>query len=231
MFSISDFSVFYCLPFTWLVMILLFIQWTFRFILQTVLDLFTHRSDVCQYIMPTMIPRMKTYPKTGAPLKREAGGREGRKEGGGTCEPLSREIDCDSKPATGGDCGTSKLTRGGDCGTSKPTTGGDCGTRRSVRTADSGKTGRRRASNKSDSIKAAFLAACEQGDLEKVFNATWSQDHKIEKKHYNFASKVKAAILLGVDVNHRLLGTRYWCNGLALRCSWKGKIHFRDLVT
>ena len=146
-----------------------------------------------------MIPRMKTYPKTGAPLKREAGGREGRKEGGGTCEPLSREIDCDSKPATGGDCGTSKLTRGGDCGTSKPTTGGDCGTRRpatgddcgtrrSVRTADSGKTGRRRASNKSDSIKAAFLAACEQGDLEKVFNAsnafanaTWSQDHKIER--------------------------------------------------
>ena len=170
MFSISDFSVFYCLPFTWLVMILLFIQWTFRFILQTVLDLFTHRSDVCQYIMPTMILRMKTYPKTGAPLKREAGGREGRKEGGGTCEPLSREIDCDSKPATGGDCGTSK-----------PTTGDDCGTRMSVRTADSGKTGRRRDSNKSDSIKAAFLAACEHGDLEKVFNATWSQDNKIER--------------------------------------------------
>ena len=114
--------------------------------LANILHLYKHRSDVCQYITPTMIHRMKTRPKTGGPLKRETGGHEGGKEGGGTCEPLSREIDCDSKPATGGDCGT----------------------RRSVRTADSGKTGRRRASNKSDSIKAAFLAACEQGDLEKV---------------------------------------------------------------
>ena len=145
--------------------------------LANILHLYKHRSDVCQYITPTMIPRMKTPPKIGGLLKRETGGREGRKEGSGTCEPLSREIDCDSKPATGGDCGTSK-----------PTTGDDCGTRRSTRIADSGKTGRRRASNKSDSIKAAFLAACEQGDLEKVFNAsnafanaTWSQDHKIER--------------------------------------------------
>jgi len=93
--------------------------------------------------------------KIGGLLKRETGGREGRKEGD-------------------------------DCGTRRPATGHDCGTRRSVKIADSGKTGRRRGSNKSDSIKAAFLAACEQGDLEKV----------------------KAAILLGVDVNHRLLGTR-----------------------
>ena len=145
--------------------------------LANILHLYKHRSDVCQYIMPTMIPRMKTYPKTGGPLKRETGGREGRKEGSGTCEPLSRDIDRNSKPATRGDCGTSK-----------PNTGDDCGTRRSTRIVDSGKTGRRRASNKSDSIKAAFLAACEQGDLEKVFNAsnasanaTWSQDHKIER--------------------------------------------------
>ena len=145
--------------------------------LANILHLYKHRSDVCQYITPTMIPRMKTPPKTGGLLKRETGGREGRKEGGGTCEPLSREIDCDSKPATGDDCGTRR-----------PTTGGDCGTRRSTRIVDNGKTGRRRDSNKSDSIKAAFLAACEQGDLEKVFNAsnafanaTWSQDHKIER--------------------------------------------------
>ena len=163
MFSISDFSVFYCLPLTWLVMILLFIHWNFRFILQTTLDLYKHRSDVCQYSTLTMIPRMKTRPKIGGPLKRETGGREWRNEDRGTSEPLSREIDRYSKPATGDDCGT----------------------RRSVRIAHSSKTGRRRTSNKSDSIKAAFLAACEQGDLEKVFNAsanaTWSQDHKIER--------------------------------------------------
>ena len=145
--------------------------------LANILYLYKHRSDVCQYITPTMIPRMKTPPKIGGLLKRKTGGREGRKEGSGTCEPLSREIDCDSKPATGGDCGTSK-----------PARGDDCGTRRSVKIAYSGKTGRRRDSNKSDSIKAAFLAACEQGDLEKVFNAsnafanaTWAQDHKIER--------------------------------------------------
>ena len=156
--------------------------------LANILHLYKHRSDVCQYITPTMIPRMKTPPKIGGLLKRETGGREGRKEGSGTCEPLSRKIDRNSKPATGGDCGTSKPTTGDDCGTRRPATGGDCGTRRSTRIADSGKTGRRRASNKSDSIKAAFLAACEQGDLEKVFNAsnasanaTWSQDHKIER--------------------------------------------------
>ena len=124
---------------------------------------YKHRSDVCQYITPAMIPRMKTSRKIGGPLKRETGGHEGRKESRGTSEPLSREIDRNSKPATGDDCSI----------------------RRSVRTADSGKTGRRRGSNKSDSIKTAFLVACEQGDLEKVFdassNATWSQDYKIER--------------------------------------------------
>ena len=106
-----------------------------------------------------MTPRMKTRPMIGGPLKRETGGQEGRKEDRGTSEPLSREMDGNSKPATGGDCGA----------------------RRSVRIADGSKTGRRRASNKSDSIKTAFLAACEQGDLEKVFYASWSQDHKIER--------------------------------------------------
>lgn len=117
---------------------------------------------ICRYIIPTMMPRMKTYPKIGGPLKRETGDQEGRKESNGKSEPWNREIDGNSKSATGDDCGT----------------------RRSVRGADSGKTGRRRDSNKSDSIKAVFLAACEQGDLEKVFNAsdndTWSQDHKLK---------------------------------------------------
>ena len=121
------------------------------------------RSDVYQYITSAMTPRMKTRPKIDGLLKREAGGHEGRKEGCGTSEPLSREIDRNGKPVTGDDCGT----------------------RRPARIADSSKTGRRRGSNKSDSIKAAFLAACEQGDLEKVFNAsanaTWSQDHKSER--------------------------------------------------
>ena len=105
-----------------------------------------------------MIPRMKTFPKIDGLLKRETGGHEGIKEGCGTSEPLSRERDRNGKPVTGDDCGT----------------------RRPARIADSSKTGRR-GTNKSDSIKAAFLAACEQGDLEKVFNAsanaTWSQEH------------------------------------------------------
>ena len=121
-----------------------------------------------------MIPRMKTRPKIGGPLKRETGSHEGKKEGSGTSEPLSREIDRNGKPVTGDDCGTRRSVRGDDCGTRRP-----------ARIADSSKTGRRRGSNKSDSIKAAFLAACEQGDLEKVFNAsanaTWSQDHKSER--------------------------------------------------
>ena len=178
MFSISDFCVFYCLPLTWLVMILLFVHWNFRFILQTTLDIYKHRSDVCQYIMSTMIPRMKTRPKIVGPSKRETGGREGRKEDRGTSEPLSREINLNSKPDTGDDCGT----------------------RRSARGADSGKTGRRRASNKSDSIKAAFLAACEKGDLEKVFNAsanaTWSQYHKIERNITILQTRSKLPIYL-----------------------------------
>ena len=55
-----------------------------------ILDLYKHRLNVCQYITPTMIPRMKTLPKTGGPLKRETGGHEGRREGSGTSEPLSR---------------------------------------------------------------------------------------------------------------------------------------------
>ena len=136
-----------------------------------ILDLYKHRLDVCQYITPTMIPRMKTPPKIVGLLKRETGGQEGRKESSGTSEPLSREID-----------GNSKLATGGDCGTSKTTTGDDCGKRRSVKIANSGKTERRRASNKSDSIKAAFLAACEQGDLEKVFNASANDRLKIVRK-------------------------------------------------
>ena len=72
---------------------------------------------------------------------------------------MSKEKDCNSKPATGDDCGARRSARGAVCS----------------------KTGRRRVSNKSDSIKAAFLAACEQGDLEKVFNASWSQDNQIER--------------------------------------------------
>ena len=174
--------------------------------LANILYLYKHRSDVCQYITPTMIPRMKTPPKIGGLLKRKTGGREGRKEGSGTCEPLSREIDCDSKPATGGDCGT----------------------RRSVRTADSSKTGRRRVSNKSDSIKAAFLAACEQGDLEKVFNAsnafanaTWAQDHKIERNITILQTRSKLPFYLELMSTTGYLepGTGAIDWRIALRCS------------
>ena len=65
----------------------------------------------------------------------------------------------------------------------------------------------------SDSIKAAFMAACEAGELEKVLDFNfWSAVIQIQMTNTNTIDtitndtnfvKARAAIVLGVDVNMR----------------------------
>ena len=68
----------------------------------------------------------------------------------------------------------------------------------------------------SDSIKAAFMVACEAGNLEKVFNLNhWCRYMRIQIPlthigiiQYNLG-KARAAIVLGVDVNMKAEKSRY----------------------
>ena len=71
------------------------------------------------------------------------------------------------------------------------------------------KNERRRAPSSfsaSDSIQTAFMLACETGHIEKVFKLNSSKCANNTNKN---VGKVRAAIVLGVDVNMKAGKSRY----------------------